>query len=235
MRKLVVGDIHGGYRSLIQVLERANFDKDKDLLIGIGDYVDGWPESYEVVNFLLNLPNFKGVKGNHDCWFIDWALNKQLVHSWYNQGGKSTIKAYKRFYNKSIQEHGEFLKSLPYYLVEDNKVFIHGGSIDLENIASEECSGLAWDRSQWGFVSLMWQFPNRDIYRTSTAPFSEVYLGHTTTSQIRPDLLPISKGGFHLIDQGGGWEGKLTLMDIDTHEFWQSDVVKTLYPKKKGR
>jgi serine/threonine protein phosphatase 1 len=37
------------------------------------------------------------------------------------------------------------------------------------------------------------------------------------------------------LDQGGGFEGKLSLMDIDTHEFWQSDKVVNLYPGFHGR
>ena len=40
MRRLVVGDIHGGYKALMQVLERANFDQN-DMLITLGDLCDG--------------------------------------------------------------------------------------------------------------------------------------------------------------------------------------------------
>ena len=40
-RTLVVGDIHGGLKALEQALERANVT-DKDKLIFLGDYVDGW-------------------------------------------------------------------------------------------------------------------------------------------------------------------------------------------------
>ena len=28
---------------------------------------------------------------------------------------------------------------------------------------------------------------------------------------------------------------KLTIMDLDTQEYWQSDLVKELYPNEKGR
>lgn len=34
---------------------------------------------------------------------------------------------------------------------------------------------------------------------------------------------------------GFGWNGKLTIMDIDTHEYWQSDNVQKLYPNEPGR
>lgn len=37
------------------------------------------------------------------------------------------------------------------------------------------------------------------------------------------------------IDTGAGFKGKLTIMDADTKEFWQSDPVPELYPNEKGR
>ena len=37
------------------------------------------------------------------------------------------------------------------------------------------------------------------------------------------------------LDTGGGYEGRLTIMDIDTKEFWQSDFVNTLYSDERGR
>jgi serine/threonine protein phosphatase 1 len=48
-RTIVVGDIHGGLRALIQVLEKANVTP-KDTLIFLGDYVDGWSESPQVLD-----------------------------------------------------------------------------------------------------------------------------------------------------------------------------------------
>lgn len=49
-RTLVIGDIHGGFKALKQVLERALVST-SDTLIFLGDYVDGWSESPEVIDF----------------------------------------------------------------------------------------------------------------------------------------------------------------------------------------
>ena len=54
MRTLVIGDIHGGLKALHQVVERANITKD-DHLIFLGDYVDGWSESAQVLQYLIKL------------------------------------------------------------------------------------------------------------------------------------------------------------------------------------
>jgi serine/threonine protein phosphatase 1 len=54
MRTLVIGDIHGGLRALHQIFERAKVTKN-DLLIFLGDYVDGWSQSPQVLDFLIAL------------------------------------------------------------------------------------------------------------------------------------------------------------------------------------
>ena len=37
------------------------------------------------------------------------------------------------------------------------------------------------------------------------------------------------------LDTGAGWDGKLTMMDVNTGEYWQSDRITELYPNEQGR
>ena len=50
----VIGDIHGGLKALLQVLERAKVTQN-DTLIFLGDYADGWSETPAVLDFLIDL------------------------------------------------------------------------------------------------------------------------------------------------------------------------------------
>ena len=34
------------------------------------------------------------------------------------------------------------------------------------------------------------------------------------------------------MDTGAGYEGKLSIMNVDTEDFWQSDKVSDLYPRE---
>lgn len=54
MRTFAIGDIHGGLKALLQVLNQLEITEN-DTLIFMGDYVDGWSESAQVVEFLLQL------------------------------------------------------------------------------------------------------------------------------------------------------------------------------------
>ena len=81
MRTLVVGDIHGGLRGLIQVLEKVVPSAD-DRFVFIGDYVDGWSENAETVSFLLNFSNTHNcvfIRGNHDELVYDFLKNKTII------------------------------------------------------------------------------------------------------------------------------------------------------------
>ena len=73
-RTLVFGDIHGGLRALQQLLERVVIQID-DTMIFLGDYVDGWSESAQTIQFLMELSkkyNCIFIKGNHDLWCGRW-------------------------------------------------------------------------------------------------------------------------------------------------------------------
>ncbi len=67
MKRYVVADIHGNCKALKQVLKRGKFDYKKDLLIVLGDVVDGFCDSYLVVEELLKIKNIVFIIGNHDC------------------------------------------------------------------------------------------------------------------------------------------------------------------------
>lgn len=235
MRRLVLGDVHGAYKALKQVFERANFDYNQDQLIIIGDIVDGWPESKQCIDELLKVKNFIFILGNHDVWAWDWMEDGLMPKTWLTQGGKETIKSYGlSWYGELIKpdvpiEHVQFFKrGYPYYLTDDNKLFVHGG-YELDKPLDEQgWKKLTWDRSL--YEKAQEQHEKLGV-NSKLTPYDEVFIGHTTTEKI--SLEPVKFCEVWNVDQGAGWGGKLTLMDVDTKEIWSSDKVKTLYEEVK--
>jgi serine/threonine protein phosphatase 1 len=79
MRTLVIGDIHGGLRALHQIMERAKVTKE-DTLIFLGDYVDGWSQSPQVLDYLIELNttnNCVFIRGNHDELLLHWLRQQR--------------------------------------------------------------------------------------------------------------------------------------------------------------
>ena len=60
------------------------------------------------------------------------------------------------------------------------------------------------------------------------AKFSEIYIGHTPTTKLNTNK-PMSAFNIHNLDTGSGNSGRLTIMDVDTKAFWQSDLTSDLY------
>src|SRR5678809_1468386 len=105
MRRFVIGDIHGNYEALKQVIERCGIDKENDLLITLGDIVDGFYQTYECVEELLTFKNRIDIRGNHDDWFVQW-LNHGIHPVHWEQGGYGTARSY--------AEHVEYRNCLLY-------------------------------------------------------------------------------------------------------------------------
>jgi serine/threonine protein phosphatase 1 len=81
MRTLVIGDIHGGLRALHQIMERAKVTKE-DTLIFLGDYVDGWSQSPQVLDYLIELNttnNCVFIRGNHDELLLHWLETAKTI------------------------------------------------------------------------------------------------------------------------------------------------------------
>lgn len=64
-RDFAVGDIHGHFARLEQVLARAGFDARVDRLFSVGDLVDRGPHSDWALEWLAK-PWFHAVQGNHE-------------------------------------------------------------------------------------------------------------------------------------------------------------------------
>lgn len=238
MRRFVLGDPHGAYRAMLQVFEKSCIAYKKDQLICLGDVADSWSEVPECFDELLKFKNLVYILGNHDAWLLDYFNTGERPHIWTSQGGLATIAAYdkriKERGNKSIVPHKKLLSNAKYYhITEDNKCFVHGGFNWKRPIATQDDYDLTWDRNLFA-AATYWEERQKE-QNLKIKEFDEVFIGHTTTSWFRPDLTPVHASNLWNLDQGAGWEGKLTLMDIDSKEFWQSDMVTTFYPGEHGR
>jgi serine/threonine protein phosphatase 1 len=240
MRTLVIGDIHGGLRALHQIFERANISR-TDFLIFLGDYVDGWSQSPQVLDFLIDLKethNCIFMRGNHDELLYEWLSESKDNLTWYQHGGESTVLAYSDVNEATKRKHITFLQSLEnYYLDEQNRLFVHAGFTNLNGVTFEHFPKLLyWERTLWemalAFDITLPQDSKR--YPRRLKLYSEIYIGHTPVTQIGKTV-PIQIANIWNVDTGAAFTGPLTVLDIDTKEFWQSEPLPNLYPNEKGR
>ncbi|MCA6421380.1 MAG: serine/threonine protein phosphatase [Flavobacterium sp.] len=242
-RTLVIGDIHGGLRALHQIMDRAKVTTD-DTLIFLGDYVDGWSQSPEVIDFLIDLSKKQNcifIRGNHDELLFDWlsSNNENIDESmWFKHGGEATVLAYNTVSETKKKRHIEFLQSLQdYYLDEQNRLFIHAGFTNMNGIEYEYFPKLFyWDRTLWETALALDAAISKDsfLYPKRLKLYNEIYIGHTPVTKIE-QTIPIQKACIWNIDTGAAFNGPLTILDVDTKEFWQSEPLNVLYFNEKGR
>lgn len=250
-----IGDIHGGYKALLQVFERAPLQYG-DTIIQLGDIADGYNEVYECIEFFIKNSskyNFIFIKGNHDDWFLDFIKYGKQGANW-NQGGEGTLYSYCKNLDREYvyssnncitnlisedipKSHIEFFeKQRLYYIDDENRCFVHGGFNRhqlFDWIEAFEPYTFYWDRDLWMSALSHSQIDKEFKIKEN---FKEVYIGHTSTINWKTDL-PMSAANNRIwnLDTGCGFNGKLTIMDINSKEYWQSDNLRELYPNWKGR
>ncbi len=239
-RTLVIGDMHGGLKALLEILDKAEVTPE-DQLIFLGDYVDGWSDSANLISFLIDFQQSHKcilLRGNHDELLYNYLSKNEAHEKWLMHGGQSSVEAYEQLNKSTKQLHISFLESLVNYHIDtQNRLFVHAGFANLGGPELEFYSNTVyWDRSLWEMVIAMEanmdkndiRFPNR------LKIFSEIYIGHTPTTRLGASV-PLEFYNVWNLDTGAAFKGSLSIMDIETKEFWQSTPVYQHYPDEKGR
>ena len=236
----VIGDIHGALKALEQLIAKIDLQRD-DRLIFLGDYVDGWSQSSEVIAFLMDLDQQQDclfIKGNHDAWCEQWIDGADPDPTWLAHGGLATIASYKPLTKKQKQAHLAFLNRMRYFHIDyENRLFIHAGFSAMRGPAQEHfASTCYWDRTLWETALGLDDRidPDSLYYPKRLLLFHEIYIGHTPTVNYGITE-PMNAYNIWNVDTGAAFDGRLSAMDIDTKKFWQSDIVQELYPGEKGR
>ena len=227
MKTFVIGDIHGAHKALVQCFERSGFDGENHRLIALGDVCDGYPDVKECIDELLKIKHCEFIIGNHDLWTLDWALRGIKEDLWLSQGGLNTITSYD---GDMPAAHIDFLKKAHLWFEFENQLFVHGGFDPDKPLTKQDLQTLVWDRE------LIEDARRREMRgeQHRYTKFEEIFLGHTTTEMFGSDR-PLKFCNIWALDTGAGWSGQLTIMDVHTKHYWQSDSVKALYPGMKVR
>jgi serine/threonine protein phosphatase 1 len=85
-RDFVVGDIHGCFSALENLLAQVNFKPEQDRVFSVGDLIDRGNESHRVIEF-LNYPWFFAISGNHERMLLEAGASAALKANWMEYNG----------------------------------------------------------------------------------------------------------------------------------------------------
>jgi serine/threonine protein phosphatase 1 len=128
--------------------------------------------------------------------------------------------------------HRHFFESQkPFYTDKENNCFVHGGFNRFLPFDQQDAWNFYWDRALWedalAYQILSKKDPDTEPFY-NLSKFHEIYIGHTPTLNWNYDK-PMRALNIFNVDTGAGHGGKLTIMDIHSKEYFQSDPVSELY------
>lgn len=90
-RYLVVGDLHGRFFTLTDLLDKVAYVPEQDVLLSVGDLIDRGPRSVELVDFFAE-PDRHAVRGNHEQMVL-YPENWREVWRYPPNGGPATCRS----------------------------------------------------------------------------------------------------------------------------------------------
>jgi serine/threonine protein phosphatase 1 len=178
------------------------------------------------------------IKGNHDVWCEEWLDSGLENEVWLQHGGKETIESYNGFTKSQKNLHLDFFEAMPLYHIDTEKrLFVHAGFTSMHGVEREfNIQSFYFDRTLWEMALTMDKRIKKEseLYPDRLKHYSEIYIGHTPTINFKEDM-PMNAINVWNVDTGAAFTGKLSAIDIETKDVFQSDILKDLYPYETGR
>lgn len=209
-RTLFIGDVHGCYDELMELIAKVWLTPE-DHLYFVGDLINKWPKSLEVIEWIRSRPNTWSVIGNHEYFplitseEVDNIANnsdhlssghKNWIHAQHERSRELREIMEERWYR-------EWLTSLPCIIERENFILVHGGL--------HPDYGVNTPLEIATLIRLIDGKPWYELY-IGTKP---VIYGHWAVDglRIRPNTV--------WLDTGCCFGGHLTAYCLESGEFWQ--------------
>jgi len=213
-RTIVVGDIHGCFDELTDLLDLIKL-KNNDRVVAVGDLITKGPKDAEVLDLFISDRRFSSVVGNHDRK-IRQKLRGEPMRLTKEQR-KTLIEL-----ERDREGYAAYLRSLPYTIDLGSHLVVHAGVRPGVSLEEQMASDLTEIRTM-----------GADPSRRRGLPWYKVYQGRQTVlfghwPSERPRRGPNAIG----LDTACVYGGRLTAFIIDIQEF-VSVEARDQYAKKR--
>lgn len=255
MKKYIIGDVHGCFRTLQGLLSKLPKDANASNIVFLGDLIDRGPENRKVINFVRD-GGYDCVKGNHEDLMIRDLFNTREYNSpihmgaWCVNGGDKTLQEYNT--PDELQADVDYLDGLPSHLIfdiEDNLkrklLCSHAPSLDFKDafidipekhIHKRVLSNIMWNRNipydeQTEYFNV---FGHNiiDSFIFNQEGNLKIPAGNITPEGTIYDI----KRGYAGIDTGGfiqeqtKYHGRLTCLEFPSMKIYQQDNIELNQP-----
>ncbi len=218
----IIGDIHGEFDRLVLLhtkirrFHQSHFSQRLKTIIHLGDYIDRGPDSFSVVEWLIETSNtlepettVVNLKGNHEAMMLKSCASGSINDRayWIRNGGQDTLDSYRvHGYEKPPKTHLDWMAALPsFYLDRNNKIICVHAGLNPNTFPHDGEDYHLWTRSETFFDA---NFSNNPDIADM-----KVIHGHTPSATFEPEISD-NKQRIN-IDTGACYGGALTSAIID--------------------
>jgi bis(5'-nucleosyl)-tetraphosphatase (symmetrical) len=119
MTTYFIGDVHGCYKELKELLSDISFNPKDDTLWFGGDTINKGPKSYDVISYIMDLPHADMVLGNHDMHFL--ALSQGLLPENQQHTLTDILNA------PNLKDIIAWVRNRKFLHIEGNNALVHAG------------------------------------------------------------------------------------------------------------
>lgn len=160
-RTIVISDIHGHLTLFKKLLKKVHYNKEKDTLIILGDFIEKGPEILPLIDYLMELSQNKNVhilNGNCEWAILTWLeeypyckeymsrARYSIYHEIMNKLGLNYLDYTKEnlqvLLKQNLKKQIAFIESLPILIDSQDYVFVHAGIEDRVDYHESSLSSL---------------------------------------------------------------------------------------------
>ena len=208
-KTFIIGDVHGCYDELIELLNTINPSPQDDVYY-IGDLINKGPKSIEVLEHVL-ASKATVILGNHELHFANNTRAKNPKSKYFHQ--------LKEQMGEKLDFYVNWFDSLPRYIETDEFLLVHGGVVPGEHPSKSKVYNLVTIRT--------WDGCGKDLNNPQHQPWFHFYnddklvvFGHWAALG-----LYISENAIGL-DSGCCYGNKLTALELPGRKIHQVKAKK---------
>ena len=226
-RIIFIGDIHGCYAELQELLAKVKFDKENDRLISLGDLMHKGCQSAEVIQFFMDL-DCEVIMGNHDYYFLQTLKGEKGPYDEFDD-------IMEELKSIDLQKLINWFSANPLYIDDPKFIAVHGGvnphDIPLEDHHIDTLLKMRyWDLENNQSVAKI-NNDNRDhdlrpwfdLLKPGSYNNRPIFFGHWAQKNVQ------QVGQVIGLDTGCCYGGKLSAYILPTQEIIQ---VESQHPKQ---